>query len=161
MHQGACDARGLRSPLLISLQTHTCHNWLQLLLVLWRAWYLRNDIIHQEGKALVAALVSFLLAYQRGAILSPTYTDEPKGKCALMTTSYAGPGGQVCNMCGPHRAPNFRGPRISVSSLGLGVHLDVLPLAVARSGGFPGSFGAEQCIPLSSPLESVKGENRH
>ncbi|KAK1630041.1 hypothetical protein QYE76_004356 [Lolium multiflorum] len=28
---------------------------------------------------------------------------------------------------------------------------------LARSGGFPGSFGAEQCIPLSSPLDSGPG----
>jgi hypothetical protein len=41
-------------------------------LLLWRAWYLRNDITHQEDKASINAPVRFLLAYLRVSILSQT-----------------------------------------------------------------------------------------
>jgi hypothetical protein len=35
----------------------------QLLMLMWRAWFLRNDIIHGEGKCTVAGSEGFLISY--------------------------------------------------------------------------------------------------
>lgn len=35
----------------------------KILLLLWRAWHLRNDCIHHQGLAMIEASVSFLQAY--------------------------------------------------------------------------------------------------
>jgi hypothetical protein len=55
---------------------HTGIDWLLLLLnqvdettkarilfLFWRAWHLRNDIVHESGKGTIARSVSFLLSY--------------------------------------------------------------------------------------------------
>jgi hypothetical protein len=35
----------------------------RILLLLWRSWHLRNDIIHAEGKETIARSVAFLMSY--------------------------------------------------------------------------------------------------
>ena len=46
--------------LLMHLSKETCS---QVLMLLWRAWHLRNDVIHQMGDETIARSVAFLLNY--------------------------------------------------------------------------------------------------
>ncbi|XP_062232870.1 uncharacterized protein LOC133930222 [Phragmites australis] len=54
-----------------------------LLLVLWRSWHLRNDIIHEKGLASIADSVSFLKNFRE--TLSPVWQQEVdhKGKLPI------------------------------------------------------------------------------
>jgi hypothetical protein len=83
-----------------NLFTHSGKDWLQILLdqvdaltrsrilmIFWRAWYLRNDIVHQEGKETIENSVSFLISYNSEVTsLQPMKTDR-KGKKPVIDTS--------------------------------------------------------------------------
>lgn len=56
----------------------------KILLLLWRAWHLRNDIIHQEGKASVSSSVIYLQALQRDLSTPKNSYEDAKGKGALV-----------------------------------------------------------------------------
>ena len=53
-----------RDWLLLLLDSADADTRAKILLLLWRAWHLRNDIIHQKGEATVSSSVSFLQAYR-------------------------------------------------------------------------------------------------
>jgi hypothetical protein len=55
----------------------------RILLLLWRSWHLRNDVIHHEGKETVTSSVAFLLSYQRDTNQTNPYIGDTKGKCEL------------------------------------------------------------------------------
>jgi ribonuclease HI len=72
---------------------YTGRDWLQLLLdpldditrarvllVLWRAWHLRNDVIHHKGDATIASSVIFLQSYLGETFNPPSVIHDEKGK---------------------------------------------------------------------------------
>jgi hypothetical protein len=59
-----------------NLIKHSRKDWLQILLghvdeltrsrilmIFWRAWHLRNDIMHQEGREMIDNSIPFLIPY--------------------------------------------------------------------------------------------------
>jgi hypothetical protein len=79
--------------------THTGKEWLlvclnqvnyvtktRILLILWRAWHLRNDGIHHNGKESVSKSVS-LLSYTSCRHLATTASSNGKGKEPLYETA--------------------------------------------------------------------------
>jgi hypothetical protein len=44
----------------------------RILLLIWHAWHLRNDVVHHEGKETIASSVAFLLATEHQHSDSPT-----------------------------------------------------------------------------------------
>jgi ribonuclease HI len=54
-----------------------------ILLLLWRAWHLRNDIVHQEGRATIGDSVLFLQAYCSAGV----ETDKEKSGVAYASPS--------------------------------------------------------------------------
>jgi hypothetical protein len=75
----------------------TGKDWLQLLLgqvnemtsarilmVLWRAWHLRNDIIHEQGRETIERSISFLESYDCSHNLQATINTDPKGKAPVL-----------------------------------------------------------------------------
>jgi hypothetical protein len=72
-------------------------DWLQILLskldnltrlimpiVLWRAWHLRCDIIHEQGKETIASSISFLLSYDLDHTTTCMQPTDSKGKGSLV-----------------------------------------------------------------------------
>jgi hypothetical protein len=72
-------------------------DWLQILLsqldnltrsrtlmVLWRAWHLRCDIIHEQGKETIASSISFLLSYDLDHTTTCMQPTDGKGKGSLV-----------------------------------------------------------------------------
>ncbi|XP_071678715.1 uncharacterized protein [Lolium perenne] len=55
------------------------------LLLLWRAWHLRNDIVHNQGRETIASPVAFLQTYNSTQELSLNATEDLKGKAPLLT----------------------------------------------------------------------------
>jgi hypothetical protein len=58
----------------------------RILLLLWRVWFLRNDIIHGDGKCTVSGSEGFLLSYCESlgvAEVTPTTSVSDKGKHKL------------------------------------------------------------------------------
>jgi hypothetical protein len=78
----------------------TGRDWLQLLLdplenttrsrvllLLWRAWHLRNDVIHHKGDATIASSAIFLQTYL-GETINPSFEySDHKGKQTCYTVS--------------------------------------------------------------------------
>jgi hypothetical protein len=60
-----------------------------LLLLFWRAWHLRNDVIHQQGKESIAASVSFLLSYAERFQASSHLVEDIKGKAPMFVLPLA------------------------------------------------------------------------
>jgi hypothetical protein len=95
----------------------------RILLLLWRAWHLRNDVIHQDGKALIDASVVFL-----------------QGRQPLACACHAGPErqGDCSNPChqGLHGAQLSRSHLVSSpEGLGEGEQLTVLsPTVIVLEG---------------------------
>jgi hypothetical protein len=76
----------------------TCEDWLLILLdktkkdmhqaimmLLWRCWHLRNNVIHDKGKATIKQSVIFLLNYANSLDTNPCASSknmplDPKGK---------------------------------------------------------------------------------
>jgi hypothetical protein len=58
----------------------------RILLLLWRAWHLRNDCIHHDGKATIAESVSFLKAYLQEPYIQVCVHTDVKGNrhCTLL-----------------------------------------------------------------------------
>jgi hypothetical protein len=52
----------------------------RILLILWRAWHLRNDAIHRSGKESIRKSVSFLLSYSNCRHLATIANSNGKGK---------------------------------------------------------------------------------
>jgi hypothetical protein len=78
----------------------------RILLLLWRAWHLRNDVIHQDGKALIDASVVFL-----------------QGRQPLACACHAGPERQGDCSSGLHGAQLSRSHLVSSpEGLGEGEH---------------------------------------
>jgi ribonuclease HI len=61
----------------------------RLLLLLWRAWHLRNDVIHQQGREPLAASVSFLLSYADRFQASSHLVEDIKGKAPMFVLPVA------------------------------------------------------------------------
>uniref|UniRef100_A0ACD5XW65 Uncharacterized protein n=1 Tax=Avena sativa TaxID=4498 RepID=A0ACD5XW65_AVESA len=51
----------------------------RILLLLWRSWHLRNDVVHEKGNATVASAVAFLRSYHHDSRHNPSNSDT-KGK---------------------------------------------------------------------------------
>jgi hypothetical protein len=58
----------------------------KILLLLWRAWHLRNDSIHNEGKESIERSASFLQAYDGAELQSLTGLGSLKGKAPMFET---------------------------------------------------------------------------
>jgi ribonuclease HI len=52
----------------------------RLLLLLWRAWHLRNDVVHHNGKETIASSVAFLLAHRQSTNIQTRQPMDSKGK---------------------------------------------------------------------------------
>lgn len=72
----------------------------KILLLLWRAWFLRDDCIHHEGKESVARSALFLTGY------------EEEIKNLLLPAA-----GTVGRICSPTSVPGENQPRIQVSAV--------------------------------------------
>ena len=55
----------------------------RILLIMWRSWHLRNDIIHEKGKATIADSVSFLRNYECTLLPARQQATDTKGKKAM------------------------------------------------------------------------------
>jgi hypothetical protein len=79
---------------------YTGVNWLQLLLqqlddetrartllILWRAWHLRNDIIHNDRRATIAESVAFLRSYLTSTSPQLNTVKDRKGKQKMFLIS--------------------------------------------------------------------------
>jgi hypothetical protein len=55
----------------------------KILLLLWRAWHLRNDSIHNEGRESIERYASFLQAYDGADLQSLTGLESHKGKAPM------------------------------------------------------------------------------
>ncbi|XP_071676918.1 uncharacterized protein [Lolium perenne] len=55
------------------------------LLLLWRAWHLRNDIVHNQDRETIESSVAFLQAYSSTQELSLNAARDLKGKTPLLT----------------------------------------------------------------------------
>ena len=51
-----------------------------IMYMLWRAWYLRNDLIHGDGRCAIAGSVSFLTSYEEVLLPNRQMPDDIKGK---------------------------------------------------------------------------------
>lgn len=51
-----------------------------ILLMLWRAWYLRNNVVHDKGNLTITGSVSFLQSYAESLLLVRQKVCDPKGK---------------------------------------------------------------------------------
>lgn len=51
-----------------------------IMYMLWRAWYLRNDLIHGDGRCSIAGSVSFLTSYEEVLLPNRQMPDDIKGK---------------------------------------------------------------------------------
>jgi ribonuclease HI len=84
---------------------YTGRDWLQLLLgqvdeitkarillLLWRAWYLRNDIIHNQGKETIQRSVIFLESYDTAQITPEPAPQDRKGKEPMRLSSQVSSG---------------------------------------------------------------------
>jgi hypothetical protein len=63
----------------------------RILLLLWRVWHLRNDVIHQQGKETIERSVAFLEAYDGGDNSSRSEISDNKGKAGLHAKASASP----------------------------------------------------------------------
>lgn len=59
---------------------YTGEDWLLVLLLLWRAWHLRNDVIHNKGEAHVKDSVIFLQNYAASLSMCNLKLGDYKGK---------------------------------------------------------------------------------
>jgi hypothetical protein len=62
----------------------------KILLLLWRAWHLRNDVIHASGRALIIGSVMFLTSYSESLNIAsqlPPVSSIGKGKEKVMEGS--------------------------------------------------------------------------
>lgn len=67
--------------LLLLLDTLDMRNKAQMLLMLWRAWHLRNNSVHDTGTLTISGSIRFLQSYVQ--LLFPIrQKEDPKGKCA-------------------------------------------------------------------------------
>ncbi|KAM0924113.1 hypothetical protein ACQ4PT_005102 [Festuca glaucescens] len=57
--------------------------WPRILLLLWRAWHLRNDVIHQDGKARIDESVVFLQSYLVDNHLTVPAMQDLRGKAIV------------------------------------------------------------------------------
>jgi hypothetical protein len=55
----------------------------QVIFLLWRVWHHRNDIIHGDGKASVAASAPYLVNYLNSFHAASTTSFDPKGKAPM------------------------------------------------------------------------------
>lgn len=55
--------------------------------MLWRAWYLRNSVVHGNGQATVKGSVIFLQNYAEVLLITRQKSDDPKGKGVVGATS--------------------------------------------------------------------------
>lgn len=53
----------------------------KLLLMLWRSWFLRDNIVHSNRKESIAASVSFLIKYEEEIRRAQCYTESDKDAC--------------------------------------------------------------------------------
>jgi hypothetical protein len=58
----------------------------KILLLLWRAWHLRNDSIHNEGRESIKRSASFLQDYDGAELQSLTGLGSHKGKAPMFET---------------------------------------------------------------------------
>jgi ribonuclease HI len=63
----------------------------RILLLLWRSWHLRNDVIHQKGKESIASSIAFLQAYHGDSTEQVPCHVDSKGKRSLAPTSSTRP----------------------------------------------------------------------
>lgn len=64
----------------------TCNNEItrdRILLLFWRAWYLREDCIHGDGKALVSVSADFLQRYEIEIMQAAGPEPDAAGKISL------------------------------------------------------------------------------
>ena len=71
--------------LLICLSQVDANTKTNILMLLWRAWHLRNDIVHEKGLETIAMPVSFLLSYNAWQPTVPFSEGDAKGKAVLGT----------------------------------------------------------------------------
>nr|XP_020159974.1 uncharacterized protein LOC109745248 [Aegilops tauschii subsp. strangulata] len=57
------------------------HN--RILLILWRAWFLHDDIVHGNGKESISGWVGFLLKYEQEVKEAQLRTDSVKATCDM------------------------------------------------------------------------------
>ncbi|KAM0844489.1 hypothetical protein ACQ4PT_057047 [Festuca glaucescens] len=121
---------------------YTGKDWLQLLLsqvdeitnsrilmLLWRSWHLRNDVIHQQGRETIEQSVAFLETYAHaGSQLVPA-TGDPKGKRPMFVTTTPGECIQSSSSANVWSAPPDGWIKINSD-------------ASFRSGDIPGGAGA-------------------
>ncbi|KAM0916629.1 hypothetical protein ACQ4PT_009996 [Festuca glaucescens] len=58
-----------------------------VLLLFWRAWHLRNNIVHQQGRETIASSICFLQSYTSTHLLLPVADEDVKGKAPLLVVS--------------------------------------------------------------------------
>lgn len=66
--------------LLVLLDSLNSSDKARVLYLLWRAWFLRNDMIHGKGTATIAESVSFLVNYEKVQLPIRQQSDDIKGK---------------------------------------------------------------------------------
>lgn len=66
--------------LLLLLDRVDSYNRGTILLMLWRAWYLRNNVVHDKGNLTITGSVSFLQSYAESLLLVRQKVCDPKGK---------------------------------------------------------------------------------
>jgi hypothetical protein len=77
-----------RNWFLLLLDGATTAMRVKLLFLLWRTWHHRNNAVHGDGKASIAASVPFLQSYV-DSLQPGTSAPDPKGKSAIVANSPA------------------------------------------------------------------------
>lgn len=83
-----------RDWLLLLLESCTAEQRDMLLLLLWRSWYVHNNLVHGAGPTSVGESVGFLLRYwdSLNSVGEPIYGDNAKGKEPLSLRTEPGRG---------------------------------------------------------------------
>jgi ribonuclease HI len=97
---------------------YTGKDWLQLLLsqvnevtksrilmLLWRSWHLRNDVIHHQGRETIEQSVAFLESYAHADSQQAPVPGDPKGKRPMFVTTTPAERGQSSSTVNVWSAP--------------------------------------------------------
>jgi ribonuclease HI len=128
----------------------------KILLLLWRAWHLRNDIIHQQGKESVANSVAFLLAYNSGHPAVPQAGNLDKGKRPVQDDSLQAAQALVLSVKHRWRPPSPGWIKLNTDASFIGNGRPSAAGAVARN--HKGDVVLAACSPLISCLDAEDAE---
>jgi hypothetical protein len=72
-----------KDSLLLCLSNADKNARAKILLLCWRPWHLRNDVIHQKGRGTIAKSVSYLWAFYNDHDAKTTTMGDDKGKAPM------------------------------------------------------------------------------